>query len=484
MTHTRGRTVVRLLFVLVSFTLVAAACGSDNTDDGAAATDTSGSAETPETPETPDAPDTPDSTDGSETPDVPDAPDPDPDVPRTASFRGVTEDTITVGITMLDFAQLTDLGLIKSGWGDQVAVNKALIADLNERGGINGRTVVANYEFYSPISATAADEVCTKLTQDIESFAIIGGFLGPLGGTADPCITGLNETILIGGEMNADELAQSVAPWYHVSPSVEDQTVNLLDLLAANGYIESSNVFVMGGVAAEAQFDFVVAELASRDFNVVGEAIIVAADGDTGDQDNELGPVLERVKESGADTIFIFGNPSAIIRGIADAGLNGEIAVWSNNNAGLNNLGATIPDKSVANGTISSGGPTDTEIWNDPLYQSACSQPVADRVPEADIKPPAEYQEGEENWFNAIRLACQNLFLFEQIATAAGVDLTQDSFVAGANTLTDFAMPASPESSLGPDKITSRDLERLTIYDNTEGDGGTVPLTDLVNMTG
>jgi len=45
-------------------------------------------------------------------------------------------------------------------------------------------------------------------------------------------------------------------------------------------------------------------------------------------------------------------------------------------------------------------------------------------------------------------------------------------------------MPTSPESSLGPGKITARDLERLTIYDSTEGDGGTIPLTDLVNTTG
>ena len=61
----------------------------------------------------------------------------------TASWRGVTEDTITVGVSMLDFETLVEINLSPAGWGDQQGVWEALIANLNANGGINGRTVEA-----------------------------------------------------------------------------------------------------------------------------------------------------------------------------------------------------------------------------------------------------------------------------------------------------------------------------------------------------
>ena len=63
---------------------------------------------------------------------------PSEDIELTASWTGVTEDTITVGISMLDFDFLVSSNLSPAGWGDQQAVWEALIADLNDRGGIHG----------------------------------------------------------------------------------------------------------------------------------------------------------------------------------------------------------------------------------------------------------------------------------------------------------------------------------------------------------
>ena len=453
-------TLARSLALLASVLLLAIACGDDSGADESdpVETDTTDPDETNTTEPT--------------------------EVTLEATFRGVTEDTINIGVTMLDFPLLVELGLSPAGWGDQQAVYQALIDDINENGGINGRMLHAEYRAYSPISATSADEVCSALTQDFDLFAVIGGFLGPAGGTSDPCITGLNETILVGGEINAEELAASVAPWYHAGPTVEEQTVILLDLLESNGYTEGRSIYVVGGVAAEAQFEYVMNELDTRGLNVVGSAILGANDGDTVDQDSEMGPIMERLSASGADTVFIFGNPAALIRGIADAGLDTQVEIWTNNGAGLNNLGASITDLSVADGTVTSGGLTDAEIWEQELFQTACVEPVAARVNEALLQSPDLYARDDENWFNATRLACQDLELFRLIAEAAGPDLTQETFVAGAESLISFAMPTSPESSLGPDKITPRDQHRLLTFDSTAGDGMAVPVTELMNLAG
>ena len=187
----------------------------------------------------------------------------------------------------------------------------------------------------------------------------------------------------------------------------------------------------MGGAAASATQDGVVEGLEERGAEVVGNSVIEASDGDTFAQNTELALIMEKVQESGAEAIMINGTPSASIRGIGAAGLNGKIAVWTNNSGGLNNLGETIGDKSIADGVLTSAGPTESEIYADPLYQSACNDVIAAAIPDADLREPTEYQTEEEKWFKSTRRACRHLALFVEIATAAGVNLTHDTFGPG-----------------------------------------------------
>ena len=494
MTRKRPNTTLRLLALFLSFLLLAAACGGDDGDDAEPVAGDDGDmaddgddgddgdmADDGDDGDDGDMADDGDGGDDGDMADDGDEPEPEPE-PRTASWRGVTEDTITVGVSMLDFDLLKELNLSPAGWGDQQGIWEALIANLNANGGINGRTVEAVYEFYSPINPVDAERVCTALTEDNEVFAVLGGFVGPLAGTADPCITGLNETILVGGEINAAELEQSSAPWYHPEPTVEAATDNLLGLLRQTGRLtEGMPVYVIAGRAAEGTMDSVIAALEAQSADVVGSSIIEANDGETLAQNQQLEVILERFQQSGAEAIMINGNPAATIRGIGLAGLNGTIPVWNNNSGGLNNLGETITDKSIADGVLTSGGPTDSEIYADPLYQSACNDVIAAAIPEADLREPTEYQTEEENWFNSTRRACRHLALFVEIATAAGVNLTHESFKAAADSLDDFALPGGA-SSLSATKFGARDLFRLAGFDHTEGDGGTVPVTDLIDI--
>ena len=479
---------LRLLVSVFAFALLAAACVSNDDDEGAdgtteTTTDDEASEDEPEE-EAPaddgDAAEDAPADDGEEAEEAP----ADEEAALTASWRGVTEDTINVGVAMLDFALLKDMGLSPSGWGDQQGVWQALVDDLNARGGINGRMVNAIYEFYSPIDAAQAEEVCAILHQDNETFANLGGFVGPAG-SADPCIAGTNETILIGGEIGSDEeLAQTTAPWFHTGPTVEFQTINLLNLLVQTGEADDAVVFVMGGAAAADEEAFVTAELEARGIEVVGSALIEAPDGDTIAQDAEMAVAFERFKASGANTLMLFGTPSASIRGHAAAGLTGEIAVWTNDSGGLGNLGATIVDKSIADGVLVSTGPTDQEIWDDVAFQEQCVAPVAAAgIPDADLRGPLEYAPEEENWFNSIRRYCHILSIFEQMAIAAGPDLTPASFEEAAygSAGDDFQIPGVGPASLSPEKRGAQDGVRLSVYDSTSGDGGIVAFTELLD---
>ncbi len=478
MTKLRHSALLRLLVALFSFALIASACVSTEDEDA----DTTAGAGTATDDSTAD--DTADAEDDSTADDTA-AEDDSTDAPAalSASWRGVTEDTIYVGASMLDFALLQELGFSPSGWGDQAGIWDALIDDLNDRGGINGRMVDIISEFYSPLDAADAERVCAILHQDNETFVNLGGFVGPAG-SADPCVPGTNNTIMVGGEIgSAEELAQANVAWFHTGPTVEFQTINLFNLLVQTGKADGAKVFTMGGAAAADEESFVIEQLEARNIEVVGSALIEALDGDTIAQDNEMAVAFERFNASGANTLMVFGTPSAYIRGAGAAGLTGEIAIWSNDSGGLGNLGATIVDKSIADGTLVSTGPTDEEIWNDQAFQDQCVAPVQERLPESDFRNPLEYGPEEDNWFNALRRYCHALAIFETIATAAGPDLTPETFEAAAYGPAgdDFQIPGIGPASLSPDKRGAQDGVRLSVYDSTSGDGGIVAFTELLD---
>ena len=405
-----------------------------------------------------------------------------PDDPSelTASWRGVTEDTITIGVSMLNFDLLQEMGLTAAGWGDQQGVFQALVDDLNANGGILGRNVVAVYDYYSPIDASDAERACTVLTQDNEVFAAVLGFVGPLAGTADPCFVGTNNTPLVGGEQTPDELVQATAPWFNVEPSTEDHTSNLLDLLVQTGRSDGTRVFVVSHQASAGDESLVLDGLGERGIEVVGNAVLDANDGDTAAQDQLMQVISERIRADGADTVMINGNPAATIRGLGLNGLLDSVAIWSNNAAGLNNLGETF-DHEWARGAIASDGPSELDIWNDDVFQD-CVRAVNAAGIGADLRPTAELADDDENWFNPTRRYCGHLSLFAQIAAAAGPDLTPETFEQAAYTLTDFVLPGAPANSLSPTKLGARDLYRLTTFDPDVGNGENVPLTDLIDI--
>lgn len=479
----------RLLALLFACSLFAAACVSSEDDEGAE-TETTDDAATDDEPADDDADADDEPADADDDADADDEPADEPDEPQEPEViepfdsypPGVTAARILLGMSMLDFEQLTSMGLSPAGWGDQQAVFEALIADLNDRGGINGRMVEGVYDFYSALDAADAERVCAIHTQDNQVFANLAGFVGPAG-TADTCVTGTNETIMIGGEIAGDELEKAVAPWFHTGPTAEFQTINLLNLLVQTGRADGAKVFVMGGAAAASEEEFVIAQLEERDIEVVGSAVIEAPDGDTIAQDQELAVAFELFKSSGANTLMLFGTPSAQIRGAGAAGLTGEIAMWSNDSGGLGNLGATIVDKSIADGTLVSTGPTDTEIWEDQAFQDQCVAPVVARVAEADLRDPTTYGPEEENWFNALRRYCHVLSIFEQIATEAGVDLTPETFLDAAygGAFDDFQIPGIGPASISDSKRGAQDGLRLSAYDSTIGDGGIGPVTELLD---
>lgn len=396
----------------------------------------------------------------------------------TASAPGVTEDTITVAYTYLDFDSLVDQGLVASGWGDQELAFQSLVDDLNERGGINGRQVEVVFEPYSPVGTEEAEAACLRLTEDTEVFAVLGGFLGPAE-PANSCIVGQGNTILVGGVQSAERLADAQAPWITDRAQRTRKAGILLQLLEDEGHLEDASVALVTNIDAEDIRGDVQASLEEFGVDPVEDLLLDAPIGDIPAEDAAWGPLAERIRGSGADTVMIVGNPSSAVRNLASQGL--DVDLWATDEDSLQNLGATV-EPADAEGTLAATPPTGDDVL-DAEGIAACLDAFTAANPDVDVSLPSELEEGDEAWISGILLGCGFLQLFEAVATEAGADLTNVSFADAAGRLEEFAFGVSPFASLG-DKTDANDSFQLAEFSADVGrNGGLEPLTDVTDVT-
>jgi len=395
----------------------------------------------------------------------------------TSSARGVTEDTITVGYTYLDFASLVDQGLASSGYGDQELAFQTMVDALNEDGGINGRRIEVVYEGYTPLGSEDAEAACLRLTEDNEVFAVLGGFLGPAE-PANTCVAGQQETILVGGVQSSERLAEAQAPWITDRATRTRQADILLRLLDSEDMLEGADVALVTNVDAEDTHDAVLDALDEQGIEPVDDISLDAPIGDIPAEDASWSALGERVNASGADTLLVAGNPGSTIRN--RAALDLDVDIWALDQETLLNLGTSVsPDD--ARGVLSAapqGDLLEAESF------AECRDAYAAANPDVTILPPEELEETDEDVLAGLGLACNFLDLFEVVATEAGAELTNESFAAALEGLDDFSIATQPFASLGPDKLDSNDSFQLVSFDPDLGPtGGLDPMTDVQDLT-
>ena len=479
-----------LIGMLVALAMVAASCGG-NDDDGdadapapAPATEAPATAEPEPEPEPPEpeaeeaAPAEPEpEPDGlaeapeEEEPEFQPAPteEPEPEIELTATWRGVTADTITIGVTYLDADLLVELGFSPATWGDQELQIQALVDDINERGGINGRQLVALTDKYNPIGATEAEAACLRLTEDNEVFAILFGFLGPAE-VANTCIVGTQETILVGGIITPERLAEARAPWVNERATREVSSGALFTLLEAEGMLQGRSIAVVADLSAAPQLENVTNLLREHGVEPVLETATSSQVADLIAQNQEWATLSERIRASGADTLLLVGNASA---GVENARLNGlEVDIWATDSAGLGaNIGANV-DPESARGVITVGPMTNAQIFEtDPRFKE-CLDAFNARHPDIEIKHPDTLEVGEPLWFTSLSFHCRFFQMLELLLTAAGPNLTHETFAEAIANIGEFSVAGQPYASLGPDKLSSNDSFQLLEQDPDLGARG------------
>jgi hypothetical protein len=382
----------------------------------------------------------------------------------TASYRGVTEDSIKIGVVLFDLDAILDLG-VDVGYGDQTQHIQIAIDELNASGGILGRMIEPVYRTISPVDTTQSDAVCIELTEDEEVFLTIG-VLRPSENVF--CYTQFADTPFIGALNSLTDAVfdESLVPMIFpgTRPSRSDEA--LLLTMEQDGVIEGGIIGVHGSDTD--RLDRLEAGLLERGAAEVVKSVETASEADQLALAAELDVVVQRYQADGVTTAINTEDNVAYL------------AAFNRNGYGVP-LYTFSPDVQLE--IIYDQGATDAELMlvtrvgvasAADLYRDGHG-PTVDCIDRWNEARPDELAvpnapEGELQNFGVIIVACEYIDILTRAATAAGPDLTVESFTAALDDVGAFEMAGSRFSSLASTKWDANDTAAIFRWNDEAGE--------------
>lgn len=434
---------MRLASAIIVFALLAAACGDDTDANPEAGADTTASPDSSTS-------DDPSSTTGSTGSTV------DP----TASYRGVTEDVIRVGITAVDWDTLAAAG-IDFGRTTSDDLYVAALEAINDRGGINGRMLEIHPATFLPVGSIEFDRVCTELTQDEEVFVVIGQALED----QVLCLIEVNSTaaVVVAG-MTDPILERADAPFATIWATFERQAENMVSILEDAGELDDRTIGVIGSIdTGVLEYRTIVDAFVAAGYDVV-EGLIGDNDTDLEETARDQAIIYERMKSAGVDfTVSTTGVPLEIA--------NAEEAGYETDQWMLSIVMA--PEALVDAGVDLHYLDGALAVVNTPVGTSAQPEMAFDEPTEECISD-LEERTGRELSFElgletsdltTALYACAQARILEQGLTNAGTDLNHETFLAGLGAIGEIELPGYFESSLEPGDLGAAKGLRLVRFD-------------------
>ena len=454
---TRRRGALPVTALLVTLALLAAACGDSDSSEG-----TDGDEASTEADSTEDAAST--STESPSTTSSAESTTTSP-APLTASDRGVSEDTIAVGIMVPDAEQILALG-VDLGWGDVQGHWEVAIGARHEAGGVLGRTLEPIFYTYLPVGSEFSDIGCVKLTQDDEVFAVFG-FIRPVENAL--CFTELNDTPVIGttSRLTPEVEDRSLLPALATVASPEASDRAMIAALEELGELEGRRIAVHGREAS--RLDLLESELDALGYDVVARTELSAPEEDSLALDSELDVIVSRWITEDVDLVLNVTTSIALLGALNRAGFAVDMVTTETD--------VTLDDRDGRGGTeeefrrvrvVGPVGPgTLVEDGHEPSVE--CRERWNTERP--DEAAPTFPGEGELQNLGLVLTACAAVDVFAELATIAGPELTHENFDAALESVGELELAGHFAASLGPDKWSSPDLDVVSIlgWDDEEG---------------
>jgi hypothetical protein len=382
----------------------------------------------------------------------------------TASFRGVTEGVIRVGVLSADFDRLSPLG-ISFGNTNVDGVYTAPLEAINDRGGVFGRKLEITSIVW--LGAAEEDAACVALTDDVEVFVVLGD---PESNLA--CYTELNETAVIARTGMTDGLVEAAkAPFAVVQMAEDRMAVQFVDSLADAGLLDDQVVGVVGSVDVdETRYRRVVDALRQ-----IGIAPVEALIG------NNAADLAANIRE--AEVLAEFLGAEGVTFLVNAVGVASSLGIAADIDA------ATALFPSINSRAMRDDG-IDLAVVDDAYSVTETDVSTLDRPGMADDPAvaacidDAEARTGEEisyaldaevtNLYWALN-GCAMAIILEQALLNAGPELTYDSLQAGLEAIGDIDLPGYTDSRLGPGDLAAGGHLTLIRFDATLGAWVEVP---------
>ena len=335
-------------------------------------------------------------------------------VGAASTTPGVTKDEIHLGITYVDLSKLGQV--VNIDFGDWRKIYTSVVTDLDARGGINGRKVVATYAPVEPVGTVPAQEACVKLTEDDHVFAVTGFFLldAPL------CYVEQHDTPVVNGTITTAGLARAKAPWFSLEPG-DQSNAQAIDAFAADGAFKGGKLGIIVDVQTQSTYDDVVKPALARNRVEGTVANITATTGDAVATEQQAGVIAERFHSQGINKVLMVGTSTLqFANALAKTDYRPRLIVLNiaNLRAFVQNPGSALD---VAKTAI---GAAPKVNFNEPTLQKCFK--VITKATGYDIKETVTA--GQPDYVDSAEIACGSIGLFSAIARAAGKNLTVESF--------------------------------------------------------
>lgn len=383
----------------------------------------------------------------------PEEPEPEP-VVLTASFRGVTETDIKIGVGFVDASEFgIDSGDIEAQW-------KAAIDRANDAGGVNGRLLAPVFASYSPVDDAAIEAVCVQFTEDEEVFAFVGFVLwdGVL------CYTELYEFLAVNtADMAPDVLERSGGLLFTAQAGLIEKISGLINAAAADGLIDGKKIQIHASADDQTLLG-PVQELVEAAGGIVTRAVHgTATPGDLQAGEAEADVWIERAEADGADAILAFNTAGYGATGAVErAGSDLVVITDSIARAGYVDLSYDPGQVDI----YAYGAPTLQDLYN--AGQAGVAECVENYESRSGNVVNVNVPSPRPNNLPATIRACRGVDLFVAIATAAGPVLTQDSFLEAARGLGSFDLTGTTSASLGDGKYSADNAPLVRLYWDSE----------------
>lgn len=382
---------------------------------------------------------------------------PEPEEPEpvvlTASYRGVTETEIKIGVGFVD---VTEFGIDN---GDHEAQWQAAIDRANDAGGVNGRLLVPVFGQYSPVDDAAIEAVCVQFIEDEEVFSFVGFVLwdGVL------CYTELYGTLAVNtADMAPDVIERSDGLLFTTQGSLIGRIGSLIEAAAADGQIDGQKIQIHATADDEILLEPVKELVEAAGGTVTRMLASTAPTGDVPAAEAENDIWIERAEADGADVILTFNGGYGTVGAVERAGSDLVVITDGVSKAAYVEFGYDPSQVDL----YAYGFPTLQDHYNAgeagvvecvENYESHSGNTVNVNIP--NPRP--------NNLPPTIR-SCRGVELFVAIATAAGPVLTQESFLEAARGLGSFDLTGTTSASIGEGKYSADNAPLIRLYWDSE----------------